>query len=272
MKFPPWTKSLPDRPPTGQTLTRNAHVCRSIFFLNFSSFFFFTSLFSLSGIALRLTIVPWALRPVGPPKIAPFGRPEKAKRAIWVVHGLKPRPQFNEMIPESEKKSEIWGWRRKKKILDPRPFLGRHPSVPAHLWIFFFVLVFLFSPMFFFFLSRLSFFKIFPACRFFFCPVCFFLFVPNAFLLHPNSSSLLLSRSRFFLSQDPPCAPRRAVCSTQGRVLHTQKQKTVSQTWLKKKNGRSKKVEVACTVLSSKIEGLCERHHSTFDWEKQGSG
>ena len=55
-------------------------------------------------------------RRVGSPKFRAFctlppGRrglhkmtPEKPKRAIWVVHGLKPRPQVHEKTPESERK------------------------------------------------------------------------------------------------------------------------------------------------------------------------
>ena len=76
------------------------------------------------------------------------------------------------------------------------------------------VLVFLFGPCFFvpfvIFCLQCIFFNLIPTAVRFFCPVPFF--CPHGF---------------FFV-------PGPAVCSTQGRVLKTQKQRTVSQTWVEK--------------------------------------
>ena len=84
-----------------------------------------------------------------------------------------------------------------------------------------------------------------PACRFF-CPVVFFSWSPVHFLFSPNSSSLLLSRSRCFLvpwflfwSRDPPCAPHIALCSTRRNKERSAKPKW--KTWKKRSFEKWKK-------------------------------
>ena len=60
----------------------------------------------------------WGPRGVGAKTQKKWGAegwtPEKPKRALWVVHGRRPRPQFNEKTPqEGKKRAQFWAVRRR---------------------------------------------------------------------------------------------------------------------------------------------------------------